>query len=287
MKDLISARVFPADNIMEIEELVIRILFLLCVPLSTNNIPYSSAKDFLRNILGNEIMNSLYRTENKDALAILNGSICMSSFTKICKMSDHAMKNLGLGVMFNAGLCIPNHFPGLDLVIPVVLEDGRLGSINVQAKSYAEKLSDAVAAECISKLSSTYVCSREILRLDMLINLTPCQSANVLKLFESDGTVVVHIEGLFSRAFPYIKEKYEGLKDLLLILLEFGSLECTLKGEKLTNVRRTRDVDGVYNLLRRNSICESDTPDSSTSDGFLKSTERKRHRTDSTSTPEA
>jgi hypothetical protein len=248
--------------------------------------PYTSAKDFLRNILGNEIMNSLYRTENKDALAILNGSICMSSFTKMCKMSENAMKNLGLGVMFNAGLCMPSNFPGLDLVIPIVLQDGRLGSINIQSVSYTEKLSGKVAAECISKLSSSYVCSREIPRLDMLINLTPCKSTNVLKISEHDGTVVVHVEGLFSRAFPYVREKYDGLEDLLLILLEYGRLECTLNGEKLANVPRTHDADGVYNLLRRNSTCESDTSDSITPGRSLRNTERKRHRTDSSLTPE-
>jgi hypothetical protein len=86
---------------------------------------------------------------------------------------------------------------------------------------------------------------------------------NVLKIFEHDGTVVVHMEGPFSRSFPHVREKYDGLKYLLLILLEFGRLECTLNDEKLANVHRIHDIDGVYNLLRRNTTCESDAPDSS------------------------
>jgi hypothetical protein len=278
VKNLMSARVFSADNIGEIGEFVIRILFLLCVP-RPERYPYSSANDFLRNILGNEIVNALYCTRNKDALAILNGYICMSSFTKICKMSEIPMENLGLGVMFNAGLCMPNHFPGLDLVIPIVLENGRLGSINIQAKSYAEKLSDAVAAECISKLTSKYVCSPEIPRLEMLINVTSCETADVVKILERDGTVVVHIEGLFSKAFPYISEKYDGLKDLLQVLLEFSRLERTLKGEKLAGAPLTRDVKRVYNRLRRNSVYV-EASDSSNSGRSIRSTGRKRSRTD-------
>jgi hypothetical protein len=78
----------------------------------------------------------------------------------------------------------------------------------------------------------------------MLINVTPSERTNVVKIVERNGTVLVHIEGLFSRAFPYIQEKYDGLKDLLQILLEYGRLEHTLKGEKLTEVPITRDVKG-------------------------------------------
>ena len=243
-------------------------------------VPYSFAKDFFGNILGNKFLNKLYRTKNKDALAILDGYICMSYFTKIRKISEIAIKNVRQGVMFNAGLCMPNNFPGLDLVIPVVLKNGRLASINIQAKSYAGQLSGKVAAESISKMTSEYVCSPDIPRLNMLINITPCRTVDVVDIFERDGTVVVHIEGLFSKAFPYIDEKYNGLKSLLQILLEFGRLERTLKGEKLTGVPETGDIDGADDFLRKNTVYNAGTSYSSVAGDSSKGIKRKRARTE-------
>jgi hypothetical protein len=264
IRSLLSARAFSSDNMGETGELVSRMLFLLCIPKFDGSRPYAPVKEFMRNIVGDVTLSSLYKTKNKDALEILDGYLCMSSFLKISDMSLDPLKNIGLGVMFNVGLSMPNGSYGLDEVIPVVLKDGRLGSINVQCKSRAEKLSNGQVSEAVGKLSNICVCSDSIPRLNMLVNLTPCRDTKIMEIIEDGGKVVIHIEGLFSEAFPHIDEKYRGLKELLLILLEFGRLERTLNGEKSARAPKSRNIDLVYKSLEKNSfecpVSSSDSP---------------------------
>jgi len=267
---------FSSSNIGEIGEMVLRMLFLLCIPPKLDTIePYFPVRDFLESLLGSGPLKMLYDLKNKDALAILDGYICLSSFTKMNKLSDNVKRNIGLGVMFNSGFCTPNNFGGLDTVIPVVLSNGQLASINVQGKSYAGKLSNGEANDAMSRLSSVRFCSNDIPRLSMLINVTPCENVDILSIFELDGRVIVHIEGLFSKAFPHIPHE---LKSLLQILLEFGRLERNFKGEKLTRVPETRDVDKLFERLNKNSVDEAAVshPPSSNSSS---SRRRKKPRT--------
>jgi hypothetical protein len=223
-------------------------------------------------------MVTLRETRNKNVSAILDGFICMSCFTKVNKLSDDAKKNLSGGVLFNAALSTPNNFSGLDMVIPVVLKNGQLGSINIQAKSYAGKLSDKVAAECVPKLYSAYVCSPGIPRLNVLINITPARTVDIVKIVQHGEDVVLHIEGLHSRAFPFINEEYDGLKELLQIILEFGRLERALGGRRLTGVPETRNIDEVFAFLRENKRSGEGASDSSATASSTASLEPKRRR---------
>jgi hypothetical protein len=85
-------------------------------------------------------------------------------------VSNRPKKNIGTLVRLNAALSMPKLFPGMDMLIPVVLEDGNLGSINIQVKNYMDPISD------IAKIKNKLIyelATPGIRRLNMIIGVGP------------------------------------------------------------------------------------------------------------------
>ena len=142
IQNFMNARGVTPESIGTIGELVVTILFLLCIPMDDEDRPYYPVKTFLQNVLGENKVEELMNSKNESALAIMKGHLCMTYFTKIQGLSqENAFENIAMAVMFNAGLWMPDPAEGLDMVMPVVLETGKLASINLQVKSYERQLS--------------------------------------------------------------------------------------------------------------------------------------------------
>ena len=218
----------------EIGEFGARIIFLLALDSITLQRPFCTVNSFLRNLIGESVdgLESL-AINNPRLRSILKGCVSFSHFTKALKLCDTPLANLGLSVTLNAALSMPQNFQGVDNVIPVVLENGGLGSINVQVKSHARKMYPHEIGSIKTSIIGSGFCTSEYPSLNIIINVGPkheysCELHKPTP--KSHGAYSIVIHGI-AGDFPLFK-KFTDVQQKLEQLLGFGRFDVDLRKNK-------------------------------------------------------
>ena len=212
LDDLLLTNDCLIGSIGDIGEFVARIILLLSLGEITLNKPFCSVSTFLENLIGRSKVEALWK--DPAAHSVLGGVVCFSHFSRIDEICDDPVENLCLLVSLHTALVTRKNFKGIDMVLPVVLENGGMGSINVQVKSYAIRLHPKDIRNIVSKITKSEFSSEEIPSLSLVMNLSPnleysCEvepSTSDKKNLSHAPTVI--IQGL-SKEFPLIQKSPE------------------------------------------------------------------------------
>jgi hypothetical protein len=137
-----------------------------------------------------------------------------------------AMLNLYYAISLHAALCLPPRSEGIDLVIPVVLQNGRLGSINVQVKSLSRRLCASVRREIVRKIKGTYFSTRRS-SLNICINLSDHDDQVPPSVQEG----VVFVDGV-RNSFHDLWHHYPKLLEMVLEFTATGRFRELCQGEE-------------------------------------------------------
>ena len=195
-------------NVGEIGEFMARLLFMLCFlccrveDTYTNGELYGQAffqsvaprkvRDFLTMLVGPKGMEDIdaavesqekrktwtgqeakkikLDSSAKYTKEVLNGVISFSHFLLPNAIKPYPRANLAFAVAHNAAFNMPGRSLGIDFVIPVVLQDGGLGSLNVQVKNEAEW---SVSSKVQMNTWHKQVCADDIPSINILVNVYP------------------------------------------------------------------------------------------------------------------
>jgi hypothetical protein len=176
----------------------------------------------------------LEEIDDPDVKNIIGGIICFSHFLKDSDVLPKPADNITTLAALNCALSTPNGYEGIDKVIPVVLKDGRRGSINVQVKSFAKRLIPSEREKILQGMYNDKICAENIPRLDLIINTTPSRSQDVkigYNRYGPKGVYYILIDGV-SSGFASLHSKYPGLCNILVHLTEAGRVEKYLTDDK-------------------------------------------------------
>jgi hypothetical protein len=168
-----------------------RLLFLLCVPDPTLEKPYCKMKDFLMNFLGSEKFRKIEK--KKSMTRLLEGYCCFSHFHILQELCDTPYENLSVLVCLNAAVAMPRDDAEVDSIIPVVLEDGSLGSINIQVTTLHKSIYDPT--EINSRMWNDCFCSPDHPRMNIVMNMSPFVNP-MYEVHEDDNTTTIFLEEL-------------------------------------------------------------------------------------------
>jgi hypothetical protein len=234
MSDVLLSYDCLTGSLGDIGEFGARIIFLLALDTITLKQPFCTVRSFLRNLIGGKLNELENKARNDQQLrSILNGFISFSHFAKAHKICENPLVNIGVLVNLNAALSTPQNFQGVDTVIPVVLDNGRLGCINVQVKSHARKLYSNEIGNIKRSIISSGFCSKEFPSLNLIINVGPehqysCNLQDPTP--KANGAYTIIIQGI-SGNFPLYK-KFNGVEEKLKQLLNFGRFEVDFRQNK-------------------------------------------------------
>lgn len=251
-EDLTKFSDFLFGDIGDIGEFIVCTLFLLATPEMSLNTPYCSAREFLFNIVGPQQMSDLENDKNPNTRKILKGKICLSHFRKYREFLGSPLEYLQFAVLLHCGFYCPNGFRGVDAVIPVILEDGKLGMINTQAKSLCVELDKTKLTSILKGLADSADCS--IPHLDIIVNISPF-SRNIIEIgkniFDPNETTTILIEGLRG-GFEEVHSKYQGGLDAAIQHMTFvGRYEKSPDCEKVPYFPFTENIDSHYKVLSK------------------------------------
>jgi hypothetical protein len=160
------------------------------------------------------------------------------------------MLNLYYAISLHAALCLPARTEGIDLVIPVVLQSGRLGSINVQVKALNRRLCGSVRREIVRKMKNTYFATRRP-SLNICINLS--NHKDHVAPTVQDG--VVFADG-FRNTFHELWQHYPKLLEMVVEFSATGRFrelcqsEVTIRKEEMSAMAATTFFETFPNPTR-------------------------------------
>ena len=224
----------------EIDEFLAKILFLLSLPTPDLSHPNHSVEKMFRDLFGYENMRKLNSSEN--ACILLKGLVCFSYFTTFEKFYDHPYKSLGVLVRLHAALSIPrrkNSEP--TLIIPVVLDDGKLSSITVQLTRTLRTHSPVEVHRGTTGDASIY--SSDIPRLNIILNIDP-RIAEKFEVQEHPHCTSVLVEG-WNTCFKATLQCRTSLQDPICELLSLDRRDFIPIEVKFL------DSNGELNVMRR------------------------------------
>jgi hypothetical protein len=139
---------------------------------------------------------------------VLRGWTCFTRFTR-AKLSERrsAEANIAYGLYNHSALAMPSGHYGVDLVVPVVCQSGRLGCISVQVKSWRQNLNGSDRAEIVRKFGMSSFGGLPSLKV--VLNLASCGTSRAVAWTED----VLIVDG-FGAAFPGLWERYPGLREV-------------------------------------------------------------------------
>ena len=214
-------------HVGDIGEFIAKILILLRLPEPKIESLSSPVRSLLQNILLKKDFTELKNWCEKD---LLDARVCFSNFVAVAKLGNDAKKVLGAMVRLNAALTTPPGFPGIDLIIPMILADGSLGAINVQVKNKAGKLSDL--DDIKEKLCSQPI-SQGVRRLNLIINVHP-SGENNFELLGSPRDPIIVLEG-WNKSFGQTLTRFPQLESILCTILLCDTLSkptnCSYGGD--------------------------------------------------------
>ena len=189
----------------EVDEFVAKILVLLSLPSLSLDTPNCLAGDLLQSLLGVENMMKLEDASNTRIL--LQGRICFSYFTAYEGFYKEPLQNLRVLVRMNAALSIPVHMKSKSgLFIPIVLKNGKLGCIVIQA-------TNASKGGTLRKFSG-------IPQMHIILNMLP-HIADRFTLDEKPQCTTILLEG-WKSCFGTILNRHPSLCGPLKTLLSSG-----------------------------------------------------------------
>jgi hypothetical protein len=220
----------------DIGEFAARLVILLALDRVSLRHRSKPVPDFLSNLIGCEKLHELECKpgDSSELHAIINGFVCFSHFARLYKLRDDTKENLGILVKLNAALYTAEVNDGVNVVIPVILEDGRLGSMNFRIISLAESLEssriDLIRSSIVSGLFS-----KDVPSVSIIFNLSPnivhtCVVDHVCPDGSNISTIILQGMGMLDN-FPCL-EKHE-VQKALVHLIKVGEFEIDFQGRSV------------------------------------------------------
>jgi len=236
IQDVIISNDCSTGSTGQIGELVSRIILLLGLDGIDPFHPVLPLRTFLGNLIGDDGLKELEDRAIDDAklLSILNGYVSFSHFARIHQLCRNSLSNIGLLVNLNAALCAQPNYPGIDNLIPVVLEGGSLGCVSIQVKSLADKLCPSEIRGITSSMALSGFFSVNIPNLNIILNVCPYIEYSCHLEDPSYPTFDVYtlvIQGISGMAI-FQKPKYMEVEDKLLHILKINRFEVDFRDEK-------------------------------------------------------
>jgi hypothetical protein len=232
-------------SVGEIGGFVSRVIFLLALDGIDPFRPILPLRSFLGSLIGDKfkILEEKAVTDTNLRL-LINAYVCFSHFAKFHQLCEDPLRNIGLLVNLNAALCAPSNSAGIDFVIPIVLENGKLGCINVQTKSLTSMLYPSDIRKVIANMGNSGFYSGRIPSLNIMLNLCP-NTKRTCSVHDPSYPVfdvrTIVIQGI-SDIPIFMKEKYSEVLHKLLHMLKLNRLEVDFRDRKRKHLPVTTNL---------------------------------------------
>jgi hypothetical protein len=235
----------------QIGELVSRIILLLALDGINSFQPVVPLRSFLKNLMGDGLSElEVKANEDPNLLRILNGHVSFSHFARVHNLCELPLGNIGILVSLNAALCAVPNYPGIDNLIPVILEDGELGCVSVQVKSHASRLCPSDIRKVMTQMTNSGFYSKDIPNLNIIINLCPYIEHSCDVIDPSVPTFefyTVVIQGISESMAIFKKEEYKEILHKLVHVLKINRFEVDFRGRQ----RKLLPVTTDFRVYRR------------------------------------